>query len=725
MEVPVPQSEVLSRGTLDSVDFGIEHNAYSFKALSSDLYSDAHRAIVRELMCNAYDAHVEAGTQDTPFKVFLPNDVEPTFKVRDYGTGLSHTDVMHLYSRFFASTKKNTNDQIGCFGLGSKSPFAYTKNFTVVSYLNGEKRTYSMVLDQGLPKTVHMATEKTEEKNGLEVFFAVSPSDFITFKAAAKVVARPFFRMKTSAVPEFGGILGFTPLKEAEAVLEGTNWKVLKTSYGHNMPEKCAVMGNVEYPMRSQIGFSPNARLVLTLPIRVDFPIGTFKVTPSRESIKWEDSSKEGVNKVLEEVYDEIIERINAAISTAPTLWEARLKATQFLKEPLSSLRAVPLWHGTKVTRYIKLPKECQVQSLTAALKYDSRTKQERMSCSTDTITRMEAVETEFFLADFPGARHRLGSYVRDQPKGTRVHLLSAPSHRALKSLLRTIGVSFKTLRLASSIPKKVREKKATQSKKSLSRLAGSRARAYSLRVSARGERADRYWNESTVDVKEGGIYVELCRYKAVRPGGVDLSPDYLCRIVKALGDLTGQSPLLVGVKTAKADKFKNSDKWTCLFDYVLDTSIEVWSKDGALRLAYSLLHEMGNTNNFFQNEKDVKFMRSAVECQASLEAAGYVNPDSSMRKFSIICQKLFTKTTVCDGLDRLRPYWRGVFSPVHLGKAPNFTGALIRNYPMLGITVDKDLHYYTSNKHWKGEGTHIREYIKFMDGLKEQGVKW
>src|SRR5208282_3082230 len=98
--------------------------------------------------CNAWDAHVMAGKGDLSFEIHLPTDFEPVFRITDYGTGLSHEDVMNLYCTYFATNKNDSNDVVGAMGLGSESPFCYTQSqddsqgFTVVSRFQGVKRIY-------------------------------------------------------------------------------------------------------------------------------------------------------------------------------------------------------------------------------------------------------------------------------------------------------------------------------------------------------------------------------------------------------------------------------------------------------------------------------------------------------------------------------------------------------------------------------------------------------
>ena len=120
-------------------EFKIKNSRKAFQILSSGLYSNKIKAIIRELSTNALDSHRAAGTVDTPFEVHLPTILEPYFSVRDYGTGLTDQEIESIYTTYFESTKTNSNEYIGALGLGSKSPFSYTDNFTVTSVKNGSK----------------------------------------------------------------------------------------------------------------------------------------------------------------------------------------------------------------------------------------------------------------------------------------------------------------------------------------------------------------------------------------------------------------------------------------------------------------------------------------------------------------------------------------------------------------------------------------------------------
>ena len=120
--------------SMPSTSFKIENTPHMMEILSKKLYTNPTQAVIRELVCNAIDAHKAADNADK-VEVYAPSVFDPVFIVKDFGTGLSEEDVISLYTTYGASTKNKSNDYIGCLGIGSKSPFALTDEFTVVSSL--------------------------------------------------------------------------------------------------------------------------------------------------------------------------------------------------------------------------------------------------------------------------------------------------------------------------------------------------------------------------------------------------------------------------------------------------------------------------------------------------------------------------------------------------------------------------------------------------------------
>ena len=249
--------EMHSRGVVSENQFTISQNAKMFKILSDSLYSDKVMAVIRELSTNAYDAHIAAGNKN-PFKVILPTQANPNFTVRDYGTGLSQQDMEELYTTYGASNKNDSNDFVGCLGLGSKSPFAYTKSFSTTSYFNGKKYSYIAAMDEsGVPSLNLFGITDTNEPNGLEISFAIKQYDYHEFTLKSKRIYH-YFKMKPIIEGGTDGSMQDHSYSYNNVVIEGDGWKIGRISNNNNQYPSSyngpnsgliAIMGNIAYPV--------------------------------------------------------------------------------------------------------------------------------------------------------------------------------------------------------------------------------------------------------------------------------------------------------------------------------------------------------------------------------------------------------------------------------------------------------------------------------------------
>ncbi len=143
MEYATKFPAVEAEGLGETEGFKIAASGKAFRSLIDSIYSRKEEAPVRELLTNAWDAHIAAGKIE-PFHLHLPSRLFPTFYVRDYGPSMSHEFVMERYTTLFDSTKDGARDddvaviapnaQVGSWGLGSKTPFAYTDAFTLTCW---------------------------------------------------------------------------------------------------------------------------------------------------------------------------------------------------------------------------------------------------------------------------------------------------------------------------------------------------------------------------------------------------------------------------------------------------------------------------------------------------------------------------------------------------------------------------------------------------------------
>ena len=299
--------EIERSGVQRESTFKIAASAKAFEILSSGLYKDPIGAIVRELPCNAYDAHIAAGKADVPFTIHLPTAMEPYFSVSDDGIGLSDNDIQGtpildakgndtgdriggLYTTYFESTKTDSNDAIGAFGLGCKSPYSYSEMFQVTSRHEGRRRVYTMFLNENrLPAVALMSDTATDQCNGLEVRVDVKEKDFYTFRDRACTGLR-FFKVK----PTVTGYHGFKFADLPKGQFSGDGWLVSSKDHYSN-GSFTAVMGQVPYrvDVDKLVDHLPVSVLsfVRTLNIIAYFDIGDLEVPPDREEVRYNDKS--------------------------------------------------------------------------------------------------------------------------------------------------------------------------------------------------------------------------------------------------------------------------------------------------------------------------------------------------------------------------------------------------------------------------------------------------
>jgi hypothetical protein len=298
-------------------EFRIRNSAKAFGILSSGLYANKIRAIVRELSCNAYDSHVAANCADTPFDVHLPSSLEPWFSIRDYGVGLNEDQVTNIYTTYFESTKTDSNDFIGALGLGSKSPFSYTDNFTVTTIKDGVKGIYSAFINEhGVPSIAQMMSASTDECNGVEIKFSVNDySDYYAFKTEAEHV---YTRFATTPNVTGGTNFSCTFIKYADRdIIPGVH---LVEHHNSSM----AVMGNIAYPIEipdseKMLG---DLQKLLKCGLEIHFKIGQLDFQASREGLSYIPSTVNAIKDKLQRLKISLDVNISKQADAIENLWD-------------------------------------------------------------------------------------------------------------------------------------------------------------------------------------------------------------------------------------------------------------------------------------------------------------------------------------------------------------------------------------------------------------------
>lgn len=311
----------ISGGSTSST-FGIAVNGKAFRVLSSNLYSNKIGSIVREISTNAYDSHVVNGNPEVPFEIHLPDAFNPWFSVKDFGTGMSSSDITSVFVSYFTSTKDQSNDCTGMLGLGSKSPFSYTDQFTVTSIKDGTRKIYSaFIADNGVPNITEMFSSETTEQNGVEIKLSVKREDYAEFTKEVKEQLK-YFKVQPKII---NGSIPVDP--KVEYVIDSPNIRINKESKYNS--EITLVQGVVGYPLDvAQISkeLNPKNRGLLNnikalCPV-IYFNIGEISVTASRESVEYTNTTIKNICNKLDLVYAELELFVKSRLHTLSTDWE-------------------------------------------------------------------------------------------------------------------------------------------------------------------------------------------------------------------------------------------------------------------------------------------------------------------------------------------------------------------------------------------------------------------
>lgn len=322
MIITTEKETILGNGS-KSKAFSITASPKVFKILSSDLYTNKIRAVVRELITNMIDAHALNGNPEK-FIIQVPGRLDPRFVCRDFGPGMSDFDIQGddnspgLYNSYFSSSKAESNDFIGGFGLGSKSPFSYTDTFSITSYHKGEIRGYVAYMDGDGPqiKPTFVKEMGPNDKTGIEIVVPVEEKDFRNFAYEVSYIMRPFKDLaiingldrEIDYFPDFDDYYGVNPER-----------------YWPDRGGLYAIYGGIVYPIDGVIR-DRNWLSIRNEVNYIKFPMGSLDIAPSREALSLDDRTRkniiERVKELSEKAFNEDVKRFKESTSPRHTYRE-------------------------------------------------------------------------------------------------------------------------------------------------------------------------------------------------------------------------------------------------------------------------------------------------------------------------------------------------------------------------------------------------------------------
>lgn len=571
MIAPDKLATLKAGGDYAEVCFGLSGDgiAIVLDILRDQLYSNKELAVIRELVSNAYDAMVEAGKSDQPFVVGLPTADEPTFRVRDFGYGLTPQEVRDIFVNYGASTKRASNAFIGQKGIGAKSPFAYTDSFLVVSRQHNRKQVYSAVIDPTMVgKMVLLSDEESEEPDGLEVIVSIREEDIDKFRKEAS----GFFRFWTVR-PTFEG---FIPTFEKENILfegEKKDWVLPAKAESWTTLTSTVIMGNVPYTLDANSfdwsGCDSSLRVLLKAGIRIRVDIGSIEVSASREALQYTSVTQKVIIDKLAQARAELINAVNVQLTTCPSMYAAKElyhKIFDFSSNlyPLRDLFGQSLtFNGKPVTSdYWEGHNASTIGAI--ARKYVRASGRRSRAYSEGESYRFIARETVLYVLNDLGTDKGILSRLAALLESDENHLKKQYSYICVLSVKdskvwdewRTESGFDAPLVPLSTLPK-VSLKEVYPS--------GSRNNAYfnpkhAAKVfrwedagsTSRHDRAD-HWEEMDFDYhEEEGVYVVINTFSFIDETGRECHPSELASLSKTVEAAGIEWPELVGIKIGK-----------------------------------------------------------------------------------------------------------------------------------------------------------------------------
>lgn len=304
----------------ETTKFSIEASPWAFQILTRQLYKNPVASIIRELTSNAIDAHRRASTMDLPITITLPTYLDATFSIEDQGTGLSPDQIQNIYSVFFGSDKRNSNNELGGYGLGAKTPLAYNDQFILTSRFKGTEYQYIVLINtRGIPELNLVYTNPTLAHDGLKIQVPTNPKDQYKWRTEAENIL-PYFNIDNLVVD--------IELPKTKILLEGDTWKITNSKSSQYL---AANIGGVIYPIdldhiqaNNELVLynihSTNANLIL------NFPIGTLSITPNREDLSYTNDTIEKIKAAYLLARAQAHDLLNTLIHACPTYEDACIK---------------------------------------------------------------------------------------------------------------------------------------------------------------------------------------------------------------------------------------------------------------------------------------------------------------------------------------------------------------------------------------------------------------
>lgn len=371
---PVSKSEF----PIEDTKFRIGDEAIIMSILRDRMYSNPIRIICQEIASNARDAHREVGKETTPIQIHLPEDSDLHLRIRDFGIGISPDRMKNVFTGYGLSTKWADDDQTGTFGLGAKSPWAYSSWFEMICITYDEieqsnvKRFYRCYIDEtGIGKLSLQEETLTEEETGTEVVIPVKEGDDCSVFADEMMSVTDYWEISGGVRPEIknrvNGHHNFNwhDFKKIVA-FKDAGWAILsKKGLSPTEQDPLAIVDGIPYKIDvaalklgdGQVNKSKNNDRIHKLKgvaVRLFFGTGEVNLAANREALDYDSKTIDIILFRFNNCLDAMTEHVTKSIDACHNLWQARVKYSEKVDAlestfPISVIAPI-YWQGHKLS---------------------------------------------------------------------------------------------------------------------------------------------------------------------------------------------------------------------------------------------------------------------------------------------------------------------------------------------------------------------------------------
>jgi hypothetical protein len=350
MKLKAKKDEAQMAGVEGAKEFSIDTESSMIVSILRDkLYRNKVAAVCREIASNCRDANREAGREKTPIEITIDKD-EDNFlgenailiSFKDSGIGISPDRMDKIFLKYGGSTKRDTNNQTGGFGIGAKTPFAYTNNFviTTVCDFEGKRMKYvyqALIIADGVKETSQLILideEETNEHTGTIITVPIG-SDESKFDLQQRIREFEWECLHATALwdvkPTYNGFKYCTAEvrdKELRVSMSGKGWKMVEDKHDilNSGGDLVASVDGIPYPIDADEIKEYDLRKKLQnfaryndlTPI-IEIETGEITLSASREDVEYIPDNIEVFIKKYDKMKNDLVAEAKKLVETEKT----------------------------------------------------------------------------------------------------------------------------------------------------------------------------------------------------------------------------------------------------------------------------------------------------------------------------------------------------------------------------------------------------------------------